>query len=347
MDFMLLIVWRRLMKLNDFFEKSPKPRSVPQKIITVSNEKKEAELTEELTLLQQEVDRLHTVDSERSDFNQRMQAAEIQLHEMLEREVELKAANTRFTKEIEDRGQVWEENQTLKGEVRDLKGNVGIQEAILEQSKKNNLTLNVTAESLTEQVKHLQSEETSLARQLEEARQHSSASLNSLQEVLVQRDDANRMFQAIEVQYIEGQRKNSDVTQQAMYWQRLAKMLQEEKDELEKTRHMLKTWASNVEADNIEKKGAVKVTQSELKKLRGTVGNMTMNLDGLIQENKELSSFNSALKSELSRPKYMSMAAIERSEGFKLPTGGYRKHFLGNSKPTLLKFKVKEGGNDN
>jgi len=116
--------------------------------------------------------------------------------------------------------------------------------------------------------------------------------------------------------------------------------------ELENTRHMLTTWASNVEADNIEKKGAVKIKQSELKKLRGTVEHMTTNIDGLILENKELSSFNSALKNELARPKYMSMAAIERSSGFKLPTGGYRKHFLGNSKPTLLKFK-REDNYDN
>ena len=154
------------------------------------------------------------------------------------------------------------------------------------------------------------------------------------------------MFQATEVKYIEGQRKNSEVTQQATYWKRLANTLQEEKEELENTRYMLKTWASTVEAENVEKKGAVRVTQGELKKLRGTVGTMTMNIDGLIQENKELSSFNSALKNELSRPKYMSMAAIDRSEGFKLPTGGYRKHFLGNSKPTLLKFK-REDTHDN
>ena len=87
------------------------------------------------------------------------------------------------------------------------------------------------------------------------------------------------------------------------------------------------------------------MTQSELNKLRTTVATMTAHMDELIKENKSLAEFNSALKEELSRPKYMSMSAIERSEGFKLPVGGYRKHFLGNSKPTLLKFK-KEGVSD-
>ena len=45
------------------------------KVITVANEKKEAELVAQINILQHEVDRLHVVDSERNDFNQRMQAA--------------------------------------------------------------------------------------------------------------------------------------------------------------------------------------------------------------------------------------------------------------------------------
>ena len=334
------------MKLNDFLDKSPKPRLTPQKVITITNEKKENELVETIQTLRKELGRLHTVESERSEFNQRMQAAEIQLQETLEREIVLKADNVLSKQQITEGDYLREETQTQKEEIRDLTGQLGVQAAILEQSQKNNLTLNMTAEALTTQVKELQTEETTTKRQLEEFRQQVLASLNSLQEVVVQRDDANKMFQSIEVKYIEGQRKNSEITQQAMYWKRLANTLQEEKDELESTRHMLKTWASNVEADNVEKKGAVKVTQTELKKLRRTVGTMTMNIDGLIQENKDLSSFNSVLKDELARPKYLSMSAIERSEGFKLPTGGYRTHFLGNSKPTLLKFK-REDTHDN
>ena len=41
------------------------------------------------------------------------------------------------------------------------------------------------------------------------------------------------------------------------------------------------------------------------------------------------------------KPRYMSMGAIERAEGFKLPSGSYfkGKNFLGNGTPTLLAFK--------
>ena len=335
------------MKLNDFLDKSPHIRSTSQKVITVANEKRENELTAEIQTLQKEVDRLHTVDVERSNFNQRMQAAEIQLHETLEREVEIKAENARFRQEIDEREQVWKENQVLKGEIKDLTGSLGVQEAVLEQSEKNSLELNKTATDLTQQVKTLQDNEASLQVQLEKSLQQTSASINSFGEMKDKLDYVHKMFLEIEVKYKEGQRNNNDMKQKSHYWERVARTLQEEKEELEQTRHILNEWASNVDSENQEKRGAVKVTQAELKKLRGTVATMTKNIDGLIEENKALSQMNSVLKAELARPKYMSMASIERSEGFKLPTGGYRKHFLGNSKPTLLKFKKEVVTHDN
>ena len=45
------------MKLNDFLEKSPKPRSTKQKVITVANEKKENELVVKIQALQKELDK--------------------------------------------------------------------------------------------------------------------------------------------------------------------------------------------------------------------------------------------------------------------------------------------------
>ena len=193
----------------------------------------------------------------------------------------------------------------------------------------------------------LSEEKLNLTERFEESLQQTSASINSLQEVTDKLDYKHKMFLEIEVKYKEEKRKSSELRQQAGYWERIAATMQEERDSLEQTRYMLRELADKVEADNQEKKGAVKVTQSELRKLKDTVATMTKHMDGLIQENKTLSDMNALLKAELARPKYMSMAAIERSEGFKLPTGGYRKHFLGNSKPTLLKFKKEVVNNDN
>ena len=226
------------MKLNDFLDKRPVTRSSAKKVITVANEKKEAELVAQINILQHEVDRLHVVDSERNNFNQRMQAAEIQLKEVLEREVELKTENGLLKDEVNQGDSLRETNQTLRGELKDVNGQLGIQEAVLEQSEKNSLELNKTATDLTQQVKTLQDNEASLQVQLEKSLHHTSASINSFGEMKDKLDYVHKMFLEIEVKYKEGQRNNNDMKQKSHYWERVARTLQEEKEELEQTRHI-------------------------------------------------------------------------------------------------------------
>ena len=110
---------------------------------------------------------------------------------------------------------------------------------------------------------------------------------------------------------------------------------------------MIKAFADTKEAENIETKGISKIKHKELNKLKASNKAMAENINNLIGENSYLAGLSSALKEELARPKYMSMSAIERSEGFKMPMGGSRQHFLGHGKPTLLKFKTGGNKNDN
>ena len=258
------------MKLNDFLYKSPKIRSNTPRIITVSNEHKEKEMADKIIILQQEVDRLHKVDSERDTFNQRMQASEILLHETLEREIEFKAKISLLETEVFHGQSLSEEKRFLEDNLKEVNGKLGVQESILEQSQKNNLELNHSVEALTRKVDELQTEEARLNDRLKESVQNTSASINSLSELKTQFESTTKIISEIQVKYREGQQKNIDLTQQAHYWERVARTLQEEKDSLEHTRHMLQTWASEVEADNQETKGAVKVTQSELNRLKRT-----------------------------------------------------------------------------
>ena len=106
---------------------------------------------------------------------------------------------------------------------------------------------------------------------------------------------------------------------------------------------MLQAWASAIESDNQTEQGKSKLNQSEIKNLRGSVGEMSKHIDGLINENQYLVLLNNKLKFEVSQKTYMSTGAIERSEGFKMPTGAYfkGKNPLGNDSPTLLSFKEK------
>ena len=334
------------MKLSEFLPENNKVRSSGKKIITVSNEKLEHELMEKVDALTMELTRVRDVDKENHTLLSKVREIEGRLEVVMQSEQELIQAKGILQISVTEGDTIRSNNQRLQNELKELTNQLGVKEAILDQSQKNNLELNLMAETLTTQLKDLEVKDDEVKSKLEESLQQTTTSVKHLTQMHEKLNDTYEMFQSTEVKYKEEQRKNSGLTREVIYWTSVANTLQEERDELEQTRQMLKELATNVEADNVETKGAVRVTQGELKKLRGTVGTMTANMDNLIQENQRLSEFNSALKAELSRPKYMSMTAIQHSEGFKLPTGGYRKHFLGNSKPTLLKFK-REDNHDN
>ena len=323
------------MKLSEFLPENNKVRSSGKKIITVSNEKLEHELTEKVDALMMELTRMHDVDKENNTLISKVREVEGRLEAVMQSEQELIQAKGILQISVTEGDTIRSNNQRLQNELKELTNQLGVKEAILDQSQKNNLELNLMAETLTTQLKDLEVKDDEVKSKLEESLQQTTTSVKHLTQIHEKLNDTYEMFQSTELK-----------SREVIYWTSVANTLQEERDELEQTRQMLKELATNVEADNVETKGAVRVTQGELKKLRGTVGTMTANMDNLIQENQRLSEFNSALKAELSRPKYMSMTAIQHSEGFKLPTGGYRKHFLGNSKPTLLKFK-REDNHDN
>ena len=137
------------MKLNNFFDKSRSSNRKQTKVISVTNEKKENEFKNEIDRLQAEVTRLEQVEVERSLFNQRMQSAEVLLEETLEREISLKTKNELLEDEVAKGDILREEKQFLENELRDAKGQIGIQEGILEQAQYNNVELNKDVEKLT------------------------------------------------------------------------------------------------------------------------------------------------------------------------------------------------------
>jgi len=344
---MLRSIWRLLMKLNDFFSKNPKLSLPNKKVLIVTNEAKEKKLLDQISVLQVEAERLDILDEENTELRHKIAAVQGHLDAVVQAEKELINTNGRLQISTDEGDVFRSENQRVNNELKELTRQLGVKEAILEQSQNNNLELNLTAGDAIARLEDLQVEDTSLRKNLEESLQQTKTSLNHLNKMRITLEDNTKVVQETEVKYKEKQHKNSELVKKVNYLTSVANTLQEEKDGLEQTRYMLKELATNVKADNLEKTVAIKITRAELTKLRKVVGIMTTNIDGLIQENKTLTSFNAALKTELAKPKFMSMAAIARKEGFKMPTNkeNVRTKFLGNAAPTLLKFKVKEKNN--
>jgi len=78
-------------------------------------------------------------------------------------------------------------------------------------------------------------------------------------------------------------------------------------------------------------------------RVRNTMNKQTEELQ---QDVKDLVNLNAYYKTELSKPQHMSVSAIARQAGFKIPLASsainYRKNNLGTGQATLLKFGNKE-----
>ena len=87
----------------------------------------------------------------------------------------------------------------------------------------------------------------------------------------------------------------------------------------------------------------IQTEQAVEQRIRGQMNKQTEELQ---QDVKELVNLNKHYKNELSKPQHLSVGAIARQEGFKIPLAStainYRKNNLGTGKPTLLKFGGKE-----
>ncbi len=103
----------------------------------------------------------------------------------------------------------------------------------------------------------------------------------------------------------------------------------------------LRKWVTDLEtegAKNITIKGGL---SKNLDSVKSTVTDMSKVIEGLVTENNYLRMLNRDFIKELSKPRYLSMGAIAKREGFKMPQGmeNLRTRNLGNAAPTLLKFK--------
>ena len=78
--------------------------------------------------------------------------------------------------------------------------------------------------------------------------------------------------------------------------------------------------------------------------MQNIIKSMENNIDGLTGDLKFTNDLLKELRIRASKPSYMSESMIARTEGFKLPFSNEAepRKFLGNSKPTLFKFKSKE-----
>ena len=115
-------------------------------------------------------------------------------------------------------------------------------------------------------------------------------------------------------------------------------------NQLEELETRLREWISSCEVTiNTNASKSVNAGQAN-EELQKIVAEMGTTMSDLMQELTYVNGLNTEYRKEVNKPRYASMGAISAKEGFVIPLAkeNLRKKFLGNSSPTLMKFRAKE-----
>jgi len=116
--------------------------------------------------------------------------------------------------------------------------------------------------------------------------------------------------------------------------------LEEENTNLTGIKDNLTVWLGQIQGDASNLTGKSSLQDKELQQAKQTIVGMGKTVDDLLDTNSYLRECNNAYLTEINKPRYASIAAISRQEGFKFPSQFIApKNSLGTSKPTLLKVR--------
>ena len=327
------------MKLNDFLDKPKKRVPSQSRTITFVNETKETELKNQIAVLETELQRLHDMEDQYTQMRSRVVTLNEHIKGTQSIENSLNEKITFLEADVQRGEQMKQERDELEEAIKGLKSQHSAQSNTLDEAQKSNIKLSTEYQKVQGQVEGLKNENASLLELSQTATQNSTDNQNELDDIKKQLSEISKVFSTTQVKYKEETKKTNELSRDLSHWQRVANTLQDEKEELEKTRQALRSWAEAVDSDYQNSTEIGRVNKSEIQKMRKVISTMNEQIAQLMDENEYLVDKNAFLLDEISSPKYASVGAIERLEGFKLPSNmAFKgKNFLGNGVPTLLK----------
>ena len=335
------------MRLNDFFDKPQISKPRRKQVISFVNEAKDNAFKKEISDLKNQLVSFKDTENDNKVLRKRINKLNTRINDLDETRNKIKSENALLELDKKRNSELRMEKEGLQGTLKGLENELVNAKSNLEPAILSKSELQKTHTILQETTDTLKIDNRSLLEykdRIDSDLQNKNKQLRKLREEI---KEIKQIFDAIEVKYNESKVKNEDLGNNVVYWKSVAKTLQEERDYLDYNSKRLKEVVDTITFENTEQKGVGKLKQAELTNLKNTVATMTTHIEDLTEQNTYLAGLSSALKLELDKPRYMSMSQIERSEGFKMPMGGSRSHFLGHSKPTLLKFKTGGNKNDN
>ena len=320
------------MKLGDFYDKTPVSRPKNTQVFDLNNAHKEAILEGKIADLESKIVEIDGINAEKSQLRQLLEAKMESNEELLVEKGQLQDRIDRLDAEVVEKHRIFDEMAIMKGNFDEMSAGWGemqanlsdmhdrneAQAAELDQLRTNNANLHIKVDS-----------DYNNNRNKEELTKELRSALEKLQ---VEHQALTEFSNDLSTKYTEASDMWAKLDKESLSLNSQVAMLTSHKHELERTLHM-KNQSGSTDGENR--------VRAELNK----------QMDEMLDDMKLLAQDNKHLKQELSAPKPMSVGAIARQEGFKMPLASsavnYRKNTLGNSKPTLLKFAHKELTDDN
>lgn len=314
------------MKLSEFYDK-PKNKSKKPQILAVNNEVKEAQMTAKVVDLEAKLAFVETQMADKVVISRQLEEQRAATQELVTNLEKNKLLIASLEAQIQEKHRILGEIDGLKRSNDQLMTSHGEMTASL-------TTISTAFHNQGEELENLRGTNASLDITRQSLFNESLTKNTLLQELKVTLADLKEKHEALT--------SSSDALGR-QYTEMMATKESLDKNNLALHTSMLLLQKEQEESKSKEKYNIERNTEAVETRTRGTMNKQTEELQ---QDVKDLVKLNAYYRTELSKPQHLSIGAIARQEGFKIPLASsainYRKNNLGTGKPTLLKFGAKE-----
>ena len=335
------------MKLNSFFDKQiASPRRVSSSPIFVPNEKKEQELLREITVLEAKLKQYEASIIEHDEIK-RISSAVQDENKKVTFDLEQSVEQVRLHQsELEELDLLEKSNVAYKEQLIELEGQNKTLNSIIAEAQENSKQLNADIITVSKQNQDYQEKIEEWNLRVHEA-EGIVIGLEDDKRLLDEaKRDAEVRCSTAESQFVDMKQTIEQLDSERNFWKVSSQSYEDQMNELGRVEDRLRSWTGQLEDKLGEGQSNSKKDKSKITRLNKTIKEMALAIEDLTDHNNYLIDFNSALKVELSKPKYVSVGSVQ-GERFPLARENIRTKQLGTGKPTLLKFRPKGEDNDN
>ena len=331
------------MKINNFFNKK-KPKRLASSKIVLNNEYEEERLKDELDSSKKALNQYKETDK----INEQLRKRNNSLEEANKDYVE---ENEKFRAELVEVKDELEKEHLTNSKIPELEEKLHNVSGQLNKSKETERNLNLAhikviseKNSLGTEAKNFEKENKLLKEDNKLLKNDHDSMKNDYDLMKKDLSEHKSFTRKLSILYKEGVKKLDSFAQQKDFWESKAIEREKQLKEAKRLEKELRTWLSELEISEGDKNSKFKTSSKKVTVLQNIIKNMENNISGLTSDLEFTTKLLKELKIKASKPSYMSESMIARTEGFKLPFSNEAepRKFLGNSKPTLFKFKSKE-----